>query len=201
MNFPYIQHHDAQVPSRESWSMKVGKMREADVAKPAKTKSASPNVYLTKKDGWVRFCVDCRRFNAVIERDSYTIPERDECIALLSMAQMLSTIDTNSEYWQIETNGKNVCKTAFVTHHELFKYTRMIFGLKNSPATLWCPMDVILALVKWQNALVYIDDIIFFSKTPEEQLKHNMKCYIYRWRQRSQRNWRSVTFAIELLTT
>lgn len=62
-------------------------------------------------------------------------------------------------------------KTSFVTHNGLCRYNRMPFGLKNAPATFQRAMDVILATVKWQFALVYIDDVLSFSPGPEEHIK------------------------------
>lgn len=95
----------------------------------------------------------------------------DESIELLDKAQIFSTLDGNSGYWQIERVEKVIDKTAFVTHNGLFKFTLMPFRLKNAPATFQYAMDVILALVKRQNALVYIN-IIIFPRTLEEHLKH-----------------------------
>lgn len=67
---------------------------------------------------------------------------------------------------------KHIDRTAFVTHHGLFKYTCMALRLKNGPATLQRVMNVIVATVKWEHVLLYIDEIIIFSRTLQEQLMH-----------------------------
>lgn len=123
-------------------------MREADVAEHVVTKWASLVVFLSKKNGKLRFCVDYRCLNAVAEKDSYLIPRRDECIDLLGKAKMFPTLDASSSSWIIEKDNKDVNKTAFVTHHGPFKYTRMPFGLKNAPASFHRAIDVILTSVK-----------------------------------------------------
>lgn len=96
----------------------------------------------------------------------------NEFIDSLDKARVFPTLDANSGYWQIDIDRKDIDKTAFVTHHGLFKYTRMPFGLKNAPVTFQCTMDIIPASVKWQHALVYLDDIHILSKTLEVHLKH-----------------------------
>lgn len=67
---------------------------------------------------------------------------------------------------------KDIEKTAFVTHHGLLKYSRMPLGIKNVTKTFQRGMHVILALVKWHYAIVYINDIIVFSKSPKQHLQH-----------------------------
>lgn len=119
-----------------------------------------------KKDESPRFCVYYHHPNSATERDSYPIPKMDVCIDSLAEAQVLSILRAKSMYWQIEMDENDIEKTVFVTHHGLFKYTRMAFGLKSAPATFQCATNVILALVKWQHPFVYIDDIISFSKIP-----------------------------------
>ena len=84
----------------------------------------------------------------------------EDCIDSLGEATIFSTLDANSGYWQIRMAEQDKTKTAFTTHHGLYQFTRMPFGLKNAPATFQRVMDIIMATVLWKFALVYIDDII-----------------------------------------
>lgn len=136
------------------------------VGDSATTEWASSVVFAPKKDGSLRFCVDHRRLNVMTVRDSYPIPKIDECIDSLGTAAIFSTLDANSGYWQIEMYEKNVDKTDSVTYNGLYRYTRMLFGLKNAPVTFQRAINVILTTVNWQYALVYIEDVIIFSSTP-----------------------------------
>ena len=133
---------------------------------------AAPVVFAPKKDGSLRFCIDYRRLNTLTIRDSYPIPRMDECIDSLGDATVFSTLDANAGYWQIPLHENDKQKTAFTTHQGLYQFTRMPFGLTNAPATFQRALDIILSPVKGQYCLVYIDDTIIFSKSPEEHLVH-----------------------------
>eukprot|EP00171_Calliarthron_tuberculosum_P022608 IDg22608t1 len=96
----------------------------------------------------------------------------DECIDSLGNAKIFSALDANWGYWQTPIAKEDIPLTAFTCHKGLYEYTRMPFGLMNAPATFQRALDIILAGYKWQTCLVYLDDIIVFSKNGEEHLKH-----------------------------
>lgn len=147
-------------------------MKATTVAELAVTEWASPTIFVPKKDKRFCFWVYYGCLNSVTERDSYPVPKVDECSDPLGEAQIYSPFHANTKYWQIETDGKDIDKTAFVTHHGLLKYTRKFFGQKNTPATFQLAMDGILETTKCQHALVYINDNILFFRTPKYYLKH-----------------------------
>ena len=168
---PYRAGHKARQEERKQ----IDKMLEQGVIEPSSAEWASPVVLVPKKDGTLRFCVDYRKLNAATIRDSYPIPRMDECIDSLGEATVFTTLDCNSGYWQIPLAEEDKNKTTFTSHMGLFRYTRMPFGLKNAPATFQRAVDIILSRVKWQYALVYIDDVIIYSKTMEEHFYHVQK--------------------------
>jgi len=129
-------------------------------------------VLVPKKDGTLRFCVEYRLLNAVSERDSYPLPRMDECIDSLGEAKVLSTLDCNARYWQVLIADGDRQKTAFVCHKGAYHYKGMPFGLTNAPATFQRALDIILSGVKWQSGLVYLDDVIVYSKTQREHVQH-----------------------------
>ncbi|CDF38306.1 unnamed protein product [Chondrus crispus] len=92
----------------------------------------------------MQFCVDYRKLNAVTVRDSYPLPRMGECIDSLGDA-------TDRD------------KTTFASHSGLYRFLRMPFALKNAPATFQRAVDIILSRVKWETALVYLDDCGFFD--------------------------------------
>lgn len=147
---------------RELERVDVVHMEEADVADPALTECASPILFKPKKGGSLCFCAHNRLPNAVTVRGSHSIPRMDECIDSLKKAKRFSTLDGSSGYWQNEMDQKDVNRTASVVNNWLFVYTGMLFGVKNAPATFRRVIDVVLATVKWQFALVYLDDTILF---------------------------------------
>jgi len=96
----------------------------------------------------------------------------DDCLDLLRDAQFFSTLDCNAGYWQIPLAGEDKPETAFTCHCGTYQCTRLLFGLYNTPATFQRAIAMILTRVKWQNVLVYLDDLIIFSADAESHLSH-----------------------------
>jgi len=105
-------------------------------------------------------------------KDAYPIPRMDECIDSLGNTRVFSTLDRNSEFWQIPVAEEDKHLTAFPCHSGAWQCVRLPFVLCNASATYRRAMDMILAGVKWQICLVYLDDVIVFSGSPEEHLQH-----------------------------
>ncbi|CAF0842311.1 unnamed protein product [Adineta steineri] len=138
---------------------------------PSRSPWASPIVLAPKKDGSLRFCVDYRKLNVNTVRTAYPMPRVDDTLDSLNEAKYISTLDLRSGYWQVEIDPNSRSKTAFITHRGLYEFLVMPFGLSNAPATFQRLMDVVLAGIKWQSCLVYIDDIVVFSPTFEQHLQ------------------------------
>lgn len=128
-------------------------MKEMNLIDPSQTEWADPIFFVSKKDGYLLFFVEYRRVNTVTLLDSYPIPRMEECIDSVGEAKVFSTLDTNAGYWQIEIDDAEKEKT-FTSHHFLYQFTRIPFGLNNSPDSIQRVIDVILASFKWQFALV-----------------------------------------------
>ena len=150
----------------------VQEMCENNIAQPSTSPWGSPVVLVKKKDGTMRFCVDYRKLNAVTKKDSFPLPLISEVLDSLNETKFFSTLDLKSGYWQIELDPVTQEKTAFVTHNGLFEFSVLPFGLTNSPASFQRLMGHILRGLEYKCALIYIDDIIIFSKTIDDHLKH-----------------------------
>ena len=150
----------------------VRKMRDAGVIEPATSGWASPIVLVPQKDGSLRFCVDYRRLNAKTVPDAYPLPRIDDCLDSLVDAEMFTKLDRNAGYWQVPVAPQYRNKTTFTWYLGTFRYTRMPFGLRNAPATFQRALDIILSGVRRQSCLIYLDDVIVFSRSTDEHLRH-----------------------------
>lgn len=156
--------------SREVVKHQVSKMSKVDVVEPSKAEWASPVVIVPKPDGSSRFCIDYRRLNKRTVKDSYPLPRMDDCVDSLEEAGIFSTLDCNAGYWQIPVAPEDREKTTCTSHCGAFQCKRMPFGQCNAPATFQRAMDIILAGVRWQTCLVYLDDSIVFSRSPKDHI-------------------------------
>ena len=119
----------------------------------------------------MRFCIDYRRLNEQTKIDQYPLPRIDDALDSLSGARYFSTLDLASGYWQLRVAEEDIEKTAFSCHRELFEFVRMPFGSCNTPATMQPALDILLAHVKWEAFLVYLDDIITFGVEFQRMLR------------------------------
>lgn len=146
-------------------------MEKNSVAEPAVAEWDSPILFVPKQDRSFRFYVDFCQLKDVTVRDSRSVPRMVQCINDRGEANLFSTLDANVEFWQAGRDDKDVYKTAFVTCRELYEYTKIPFALKITPVTFQRSMDVILCTLKWEYALVYIDETILFLKKPKQYLR------------------------------
>ena len=135
-----------------------------EVIEPSKSPWGAP-VVIAYRNGKPCFCVDYRKLNEVTIPDEHPISRQTEIMQALSGAQVLSSMDTLAGFTQLEIAPEDKEKTAFHCHRGLFQFRRMPFGLRNGPAIFQRIMQGILAPYLWIFTLVYIDDIVVFSKS------------------------------------
>jgi len=170
---PVRQHpYKAGPLAREREKAEVERMRSMGVTEPSTGEWASPVVMVPKPDVSVRFFIDYRKLNLMTVKDANPIPRMDECIDSLGDASVFSTLDCNARYWQIQVAEEDKHLAAFTCHSGAWQCVHLPFGLCNAPATFHRAMDMILEGVKWQICLVCLDDVIVFSRYPEEHLQH-----------------------------
>ena len=150
----------------------VEMMKANGVIEDSCSNYSSPILIARKKDGSIRFCIDFRFVNFITTKDKFPIPSVETVRDYLKGAKYFSTLDFLSGYWQIKIAKKDRHKTAFTTRNGHYQFKRMAFGLTNAPPTFQRTMNGILRKVIGKYALVYLDDVIVFSKTIEDHIKH-----------------------------
>ena len=171
---PPIRSRPYRVPhaQKETIEKHIEDMLSRDVIQPSTSPWASPVVPVPKPDGSSRFCVDFRKLNSITKKDSYPLPLISESLEALGGATFFSSLDLVSGYWQAEVEPASREKTAFITHAGLYEFITMPFGLCNAPGTFQRLMECVLRGLTWQIALIYLDDVLVYSRTFEEHLHH-----------------------------
>jgi hypothetical protein len=129
-------------------------------------------LFVEKKDKELRLYVDYRPLNVVTIKNKYPLPRIDILFDQLARAQVLSKIDLRSGYHQIKIRTEDIPKTAFMMRYGLYEYLVMSFGLTNAPAHFMYLMNLVFMLELDQFVMVFIDDILVYSKSKEEHEEH-----------------------------
>jgi len=133
---------------------------------------AFPLLLVDKKDGSKRMCVDYREMNAVTIKNKHPLPRIEDLFDLLRGARIFSKIDLRSGYFQLRIRPEDIPKTAFTCKYGLYEYTIMSFGLTNASAFFMHLMNMVFMDYLDVFMVIFIDDILIFSKTEEEHEEH-----------------------------
>jgi hypothetical protein len=125
-----------------------------------------------KKDKELHLCVDYRLLNAVTIKNKYPLSRIDILFDQLAGAQVFSNIDLHSDYHQIKIRAKNIPKTAFTTRYGLYECLVMSFGFMNALEHFMYLMNSVFMLELDQFVVVFIDDILVYSKSIEKHEEH-----------------------------
>ena len=159
---------------RQETERQIKEMLKNDVIEESTSPYQSPVVMVKKSNGQYRFAVDYRKLNSITELVSFPIPKLDEVFDTVadSKSKIFSVLDLASGFWQVPLDEETKHKTAFITHQGLYQFKRLPFGLTNAPTSYQMLMTKVLQELNWKIALIYIDDILVFSKSFEEHLQH-----------------------------
>jgi hypothetical protein len=136
---------------------------------PSKSPIASSVFFIKKKDGRLRLVQDYRKLNEFTVKNCYPLPLASDIISRLRQARLFTKFDVQWGYNNIPIKEEDEWKAAFTTNRGLFEPQVMFFGLTNSPATFQALMNTIFAdLVAAGKVAVYLDDILVYSRTPQE---------------------------------
>ena len=132
----------------------------------------APVLFVKKKDGSLRLCIDYRQLNKVTIRNQYPLPRIDDLFDQLQGVKVFSKIDLRSGYHQLKVRREDVPKTAFKTRYGHYEFLVMPFGLTNAPVAFMDLMNRVFGPYLDKFVIVFIDDILVYSSSKEQHAEH-----------------------------
>jgi hypothetical protein len=129
-------------------------------------------IFVPKKDGTQRLCVDYRALNGVTIKNKYPLPRIDDLFDQLRGACVFSQINLRSGYHQLKVRECNIPKTAFILRYGMYEFTVMSFGLTNALTYFMYIMNKVFMEYLDKFVVVFIDDILVYSRSEEEHEGH-----------------------------
>ena len=158
---------------RQAVESEIQAMADRNLIEPTNSPWSSPVIIVPKKNGEIRFCIDNRKLKEVTIKFSQTLPNITEFLDALGGSKWFSCLDLKSGFHQISVAEKDRSKTAFcIPGSGLWQFKVMPFGATNSPAVFERLMERLFSQLAYTILLIYIDDVIVFSKTFEVHLKN-----------------------------
>ncbi|GJY06718.1 reverse transcriptase domain-containing protein [Tanacetum coccineum] len=149
-------------------SGQLKKLQDKGFIRPSSSPYGALVLFVKKKDGSFRMCIDYRELNKLTDKNRYPLPRIDALFDQLQGSQFFSKIDLRSGYHQLRVHEDDIPKTAFRARYGHFKFTVMPFGLTNAPAMFMDLMNKVCKLYLDKFVIVFIDDVLIYSKTQEE---------------------------------
>jgi hypothetical protein len=150
----------------------INQLLEKRFIHPSSSSWEAPMIFVPKKDGTQRLCVDYRALNEVTVKNKYVLPSIDDLFDQLHGACVFYKIDLRSWYHQLKIRECDILKTAFISRNGLYEYTVMSFGLTNALAYFMYLMNKVFMEYLDKFVVVFINDILVYSRSEEEHEEH-----------------------------
>jgi hypothetical protein len=150
----------------------IKELLEKGFIRPSSSPWGAPVIFVPKKDGTQRLCVDYRALNEVTVKNKYPLPRIDDLFDQLCGACVFSKIDLRSGYHQLKMWECDISRTAFALRYGLYEYTVMSFGLINAPTYFMYLMNKVFMEYLDKFFMVFIDDILVYLRSEEEHEEH-----------------------------
>ncbi|MCF8704065.1 hypothetical protein L3055_11050, partial [Corynebacterium sp. MC-02] len=164
-------------PELKELRQQLDELLEAGHVRPSKAPFGAPVLFQRKKDGAMRLCIDYRALNKVTVKNKYPIPLIADLFDRLGQAKYFTKMDLRKGYYQVRIAEGDEAKTTCITRYGSFEWLVMPFGLTNAPATFCTLMNEIFHQYLDDFVVVYLDDIVVYSRTLEEHALHLRKVF------------------------
>jgi hypothetical protein len=148
------------------------KLLEQGFVRPSASPWGSPVLFVEKKDGTKKMCIDYRTLNSMTIKNKYPLPRIEDLLYRLKKAKFFSKIDLRSGYHQLKIREQDIPKMAFTTRYGLYEFVVVSFRLTNAPAYFMNLMNKVFMEELDTFVMVFIDDILIYSETAEEHEEH-----------------------------
>ncbi|KAK6131348.1 hypothetical protein DH2020_034916 [Rehmannia glutinosa] len=148
--------------------IQLKKLLELGFIRPSTSPWGAPVLFVKKKDGTLRLCIDYRELNNVTIKNKYPLPRIDELFDQLQGAKVYSKLDLQQGYHQLKIREEDISKSAFQTRYGHYEFVVMPFGLTNAPAAFMDLMHRVFSPYLDLFVVIFIDDILIYSKTKHE---------------------------------
>jgi hypothetical protein len=128
-------------------------------------------LFIKKKEGSIKMCINYQELNKVTTKNRYPLPRIDDLLDQLQEACMFSKVYLRLGYHQVRVKEEDIPKTAFMSRYRHYEFLVMYFGLTNKPAVFMDMMNRVFHDNLDQLTIIFIDDILIYSKTPKEHEK------------------------------
>nr|GFA12041.1 putative reverse transcriptase domain-containing protein [Tanacetum cinerariifolium] len=159
-------------PEMKELSEQLKELSDKGFIRPSSSPWGAPVLFVKKKDGSFRMCIDYQELNKLIVKNRYPLPRIDDLFDQLQGSSVYSKIDLRSGYHQLRVQEEDVPKTAFRTRYGHYEFQVMPFGLTNAPAVFMDLMNRVCKPYLDKFMIVFIDDILIYSKNKKEHEKH-----------------------------
>ncbi|TYK11701.1 ty3-gypsy retrotransposon protein [Cucumis melo var. makuwa] len=152
--------------------VQLQKLLDKGFIRPSVLPWGAPVLFVKKKDGSMRLCIDYRELNKVTVKNRYSLPRIDDLFDQLQGATVFSKIELRSGYHQLRITDSDIPKNAFHSRYGHYEFIVMSFGLTNAPAVFMDLMNRVFKDFLDMFVIVFIDDILIYSKTEAEHEEH-----------------------------
>ncbi|GKC26263.1 putative reverse transcriptase domain-containing protein [Tanacetum coccineum] len=153
-------------------SEQLKELSDKGFIRPSSSPWGAPVLFVKKKDGSFRMCIDYRELNKLTVKNRYPLPRIDDLFDQLQGSSVYSKIDLRSGYHQLRVREEDIPKTAFRTRYGHYEFQVMPFGLTNAPAVFMDLMNRVCKPYLDKFVIVFIDDILIYSKSKQEHEEH-----------------------------